>query len=64
MTAFGCKKIGAQKIKAKKLIEWIIRVAGLDVASKYNEITRNSSNTYENANNHQTWTTKAFPAAK
>ena len=29
-------------------------VAGLDVASKYNEITRNSSNTYENANNHQT----------
>ena len=29
-------------------------VAGLDVANKYNEITRNCSNTYENANNHQT----------
>ena len=65
MTAFGCEKIGAQKIKAKKLIEWNMGVAGLDVASKYNEITRNSSNTNENAKNHQTWvTTKAFSAAK
>ena len=28
-------------------------VAGPDIASKYNEITINCSNTYENANNHQ-----------
>ena len=28
-------------------------VAGLDIASKYNEITINCTNTYENANNHQ-----------
>ena len=28
--------------------------AEFDVASKYNEVTRNCSNTYENVNNHQT----------